>query len=358
MSSDNRFVPIGRSGEWGLSSWSVDTGTIVEQMKLFLIARNQPATVDEIYSYISERRPVRKSSVEAYLTFQEDFAKVDRTKWGLAEWSEAKNAQNWNPEQVGQFVEELFRKNKARKLKYQIIKQALMEAAGVKNRQAQGLLGVNPVIKTERDETGELYAIFQPKYKEILNNSEGVRFNRKKKTLRVLVSETVKETLESSPGGQIALSELISLLVEKFKRRDKTFYHYIADLEYVQKFTIPDTRVVMCRLKQQDSPLPFPQVEEIQTIELRQKVGRALTFLNEADVDISLFLLSKEFEATLEGYLVTGQTKSQFLDLPASRLNLDGMINYIKSKNIITDQAVLHFLRQKEMIGRMVQCPI
>jgi hypothetical protein len=347
MSNDNRFVPIGRSGEWGLSSWSVDTGTIVEQMKLYFIARNEPATADEIYSYVSERRPVRKGSVEAYLTFQEDFAKVDRIRWGLAEWSEVKDAQNWNPEQVGQFVEELFRKNRSRKLKYQIIKQALMEASGVKNRQAQGLLNINPVIRTERDETGELYAIFQPKYRELLDNAGGARFTRKKKTLRVLVDETVRKILETSPGNQIALSELVNLLVEKYKKRDKTFYHYISDLDFIEKFTIPDTRKVMCRFKQEDSSLPFPQVDVIQTAELRQKVGRALTFLNENDVDISLFLLSKEFEATLKCYLITGQSKGEFLDLPSNRLSLDGMINFIKSRGIITDQSVLHFLRQK-----------
>ena len=346
MSSDDRFVPIGRSGEWGLSSWSIDTGTIVELMKQYLIALNEPATAEEIYSYVRDRRPVRKSSIEAYLTFQEDFAKVGRTRWGLAEWSETQGAQIWNPEQVGQFIEELFKKNRARKLKYKIVKQALKKASGVKDRQAQGLLNLNPVIKTERDEVGELYAIFQPKYKESLTKT-GVRFTRKKKTLRLMVDETVRKMLQTSPGNQIALSALVRYLVDKFNRRDKTFYHYISDLDYIEKFKIPDTSVVMCRLKREVSHLPFPQVEEIKTSELRQKIGRALTFLHENDVDISLFLLSKEFEATLKNYLLTGQSKGKFLSLSSNRLGLDGMINFIKSENIITDQAVLHFLRQK-----------
>ena len=346
MSSDDRFVPIGRSGEWGLSSWSIDTGTIVELMKQYLIALNEPATAEEIYSYVRDRRPVRKSSIEAYLTFQEDFAKVGRTRWGLAEWSETQGAQIWNPEQVGQFIEELFKKNRARKLKYKIVKQALKKASGVKDRQAQGLLNLNPVIKTERDEVGELYAIFQPKYKESLTKT-GVRFTRKKKTLRLMVDETVRKMLQTSPGNQIALSALVRYLVDKFNRRDKTFYHYISDLDYIEKFKIPDTSVVMCRLKREVSHLPFPQVEEIKTSELRQKIGRALTFLHENDVDISLFLLSKEYEATLKNYLLTGQSKGKFLSLSSNRLGLDGMINFIKSENIITDQAVLHFLRQK-----------
>ena len=36
ISVDGRFCPIGRSGEWGLTSWSLDTRTITELMKRFL----------------------------------------------------------------------------------------------------------------------------------------------------------------------------------------------------------------------------------------------------------------------------------------------------------------------------------
>lgn len=346
MSSDDRFVPIGRSGEWGLSGWSVDTGTIIDLMKQYLISQNKPSTADEIFTYVRERRPVQKSSIDSYLIFQDDFAKVDRNNWGLSEWAEAKDAQNWNPEQVGQFVEELFRKNRARKLKYSIVKQALIEAANIKDRQAQGLLNVNPVIKTERDDNGELIAIFQPKYRDLLASS-GARFVRRKSTLRTLVDEKVRKTLETSPGNQIALSDLVNLLVDEFKRRDKTFYHYISDLDYVEKFTIPDTRTVMCRLKRNEASLPFPQVEDIQSPELRLSIGRALTFLNENDVDIALFLLSKEFEATLRSYLLIEQSKGRLQYLTKNRLSLDVMINLIKKEGIITDQAILHFLRQE-----------
>ena len=345
ISSNDYFVPIGRSGEWGLSSWSMDTSTIVDLMKQYLIARNEPATADEIYLYVSERRPVQKSSISAYLAFNKGFMKVGRVKWGISGWLESKGAQNWNPEHVGRFIEELFKKSKAIKLKYSVVKQALVEASGVADRQARGLLNVNPVIETQRDESGELFAIFQPTYKDLLSE-RGAHFSRKKSTLKVLVNQKVREMLEESPGNQIALSELIDMLVKKFNKRDKTFYNYISRLDYVEKFIIPDTKVVMCRIRRNKSSFPFPEVESIQTLNLRQKVDRALTFLNKNDVDISLFLLSKEFEAALKNYLLAGQLKGKFPTLP-SKLSLDGMINFIKSENIITDQAILHFLRQR-----------
>ena len=188
ISSNECFVPIGRSGEWGLSSWSVDTSTIIDLMKQYLITQNKPATADEIYLYVSERRPVQKSSISAYLAFDKGFMKIDRAKWGISGWLELKGAQNWNPEHVGRFVEELFKKNKATKLKYSVVKQALVEASGVADRQARGLLNVNPVVETQRDESGELFAIFQPTYKDLLSE-KGAHFSRKKLTLKVLVNQ-------------------------------------------------------------------------------------------------------------------------------------------------------------------------
>ncbi|GAB4263347.1 MAG: hypothetical protein Kow0080_01570 [Candidatus Promineifilaceae bacterium] len=347
ISGDERFTPIGKSGEWGLSSWVLNTGTIVDLMKQCLVTRNSPATPDEIYSYVSERRPVQKSSINSYLVYREEFAKVDRIRWGLKIWDEVKDSAKWTPLEVGQFVEQLFKKHRTKKIQYRLIKQALIEATGLTDRQVQGLLNVNPVIKTEQEKgTNELYAFFQSDYKRQLERV-GARFKRKKRTLRQKVDEFVRMTLENAPGQQIALADLVAQLVEKFNRIDKTFYHYISDLDYVEKFTIPETNVKMCRFKRDQKAFPFSQVEDIQTHELKKNVGRALTFLNESDVDIALFLLSKEFEATLKKYLETASARGEIYGLPSGRLSLVSMIDYIGRKGILTDKAVLQFLRQK-----------
>jgi len=348
ISRDNRFVPIGRSGEWGLSSWSLNIETIVDLMKQCLIARNESATVEEVYAYVSERRPVHRSSVQVYLASINDFAKVDRTRWGLASWSEVEGAKTWNPKQVASFVERIFKRNRAKKIEYSIIQQALMDEAGVSTRQAQGMLNVNPVIETERDrETGELYAVYQPNYERVLDEI-GTRFKRKKKTLRKKTSEAVRETLENAPGQQMALSELIDRLSEEYVRPRATFYSYISDLDFVEKFEVPDTGKKMCRLKlDEQEETPFDQVESIASSELRDNVARALSFLNIGDVDIALFLLSKEFEATLKKYLKLAHARGELHYLPQGRLNLNRMIDFVQKEDIITDKAVLHFLRQK-----------
>ena len=193
-----------------------------------------------------------------------------------------------------------------------------------------------------------MYAVYQPNYEGVLDEI-GTRFKRKKKTLRKKASEAVRETLENAPGQQMALSELIDRLSEKYERPRSTFYSYISDLDFVEKFTVPDTGKKVCRLLAEDGEEEshLDQVENIISPELRGKLSRSLSFLNTNDVDVALFLLSKEFEATLKKYLRLAHAQGELHYMPKGRLSLIVMIDFIAKEGIITDKAVLHFLRQK-----------
>ncbi len=105
----------------------------------------------------------------------------------------------------------------------------------------------------------------------------------------------------------------------------------------------------ICSIKGTKITLAFPQVTNIATFDLRQKVARTLSFLNEENVDIGLFLLSKEFEATLKNYLLTANMKGKVqisVKNPPDRWKLEQMIEWVKKSGIITDHAVLNYLRQ------------
>jgi len=355
LCSDDRFVPIGKSGYWGLQTWEhLDTGSIVEVMEEFFLIRNKPATVDEVYSYVSERRPVSKKSIILYLGSNElgknKFAKIDRTSWGLASWSEAANTVTWNPDQVAEFVASIFKGKRVKELDYKIIKQALIEKANVTNREAQGLLGINPVIKTRRDlETNKLYAMFQSDYADKPIKA-GTKDSRKSLTLREQVDETVRGILEAAPNRQVSLAELVKRVLRKYNCPKHTAYQYISKLDYVERFDVAGAGVKMCKIKEISSELVFPKVQEICSHDLRSNVERALLYLNEEAVDIGLFLLSKEFEVTLKNYLVTADSKGNLIKTPgpdANKWKLNNMINCLVSNKIITDNSIPHFLRQE-----------
>ena len=83
-------------------------------------------------------------------------------------------------------------------------------------------------------------------------------------------------------------------------------------------------------------------------MQLQEKVRRTTGFLNIDNVDVGLFLLSKEFESTLLTYLLQAEKRGKISNpTPGKWKSLDEMINFISKEGIVTDKATLHYLRQK-----------
>lgn len=428
--SDGRFVAIGRSGTWGLKSWShIDTKSILTLMEECLIAQNKPVTVDEIFTYVSERRPVSKQSIIIYLLYEKNiFAKFSQATWGLAKWSNMTEMRVWGKDQVADFIANIFKSSKAKELSYKLLREALMQEANINAKQAQGLLNTNPVIKTRSKRAwSEKIAVFQPNYKDLiaqaqLNPSQqrvslykqieesardildaapgkqmlmaelvhqlhkelecsaptiynylktmgsieriDIPGTKKKmcrlkemiannsandRTLRQRISKSVRAILEAAPNKQMALTKLIVRLQKEYSCPKATIYQYISGLDYIERLDIPHSRAKLCRMKDTGFNL-FPQTQHIVNPTLREKVERALPFLTEENVDIGLFLLSKEFEATLKAYLIKASAKGKLTNNPpgksSDKWNLIGMVDCAKENNIITDHATFHYLRQ------------
>ena len=90
LSGDDRFVPIGKSGEWGLAAThAADAGPIVGMMVDALRRAGHPLTASEIQTSVQARRKVAESSVPIYLQMRPEFARLPGRMWGLSEWPEA-----------------------------------------------------------------------------------------------------------------------------------------------------------------------------------------------------------------------------------------------------------------------------
>lgn len=173
---------------------------------------------------------------------------------------------------------------------------------------------------------------------------------RKKATLRQRVSESVRRILMAAPGRQMLLAELAERLQGEFKRSTQKLDRYIEDLDYVEQINLPGSGIKACRIKGAQESLVFLQVQGIANEVLREKIERALSFLNEENVDIGLFLLSKEFEATLKAYLIAARTKGKLhimLGKDPDKWKLVNMVDCAKENGIINDHAVFHYLRQE-----------
>jgi DNA-directed RNA polymerase delta subunit len=347
LTIDERLVPQGKSGFWGLKSWDINTSTIVELMEKCLVQKNSPASEEEIYEYVLTRRQVSRASIKMYLNQNDKFLKIDRDTWGLKSWPEAQRAQSWNRQQVANFVAELYRERRTREMEYRVIENALADAAKVSKRTARGMLITNPVIKSYRKPGSSLtISVFQTDYKKELETPRV--FERKKPTLRDTIESAIISEIQSAPSQEILLSTLVKRLIKKYGWLDKTIYQYLTDMDEVEKIQLPHLDSKICRLKTASTTFQFPKLENITNPSLRNTLTRAVSFLNEDDVDIGLFLIGKQFEVVLKQYLLAASSRNVLKTLPGrepDKWTLNSMIECVRANNTVTDATLLQILR-------------
>lgn len=349
MGNDGRFIPVGNSGQWGLKSWThVETRKITDLMQECLTVMNAPAIAEEIHAYVVERRPAKIGSITMYLHNEKEFVKTDRTRWGLVTWAEAQNASTWNPEQVATFIAGVFKEHRVKEMEFKTLGHILAEAIGVTDKQARGYLARNPVVKTRvGNKWDERFAVFQPDYKDLLSNRPTV-YTRV--TLRKQVAEAVRLMLETRSANEMPLADLIAALMAQFHRPKPTFYLYVSQLDFVETVDVPDSQMKLCRLKGVIGRLPFIAAQQISTTSLRQAVERAVRKLTEDDVDLGLFLLSKEFEATLRRHLTAANAQGKIvsnLGKDPEKWKLVNMVDTAKQNQIIQDGGAFQYLREQ-----------
>lgn len=350
---DDRFMPIGRSGDWALKSWKhIDTSNVITLMERYLHEQNEPATTEEIFEYVNSLRSVSAGSIKLYLSNERKlFQRADRIRWGLASWSETQNAVTWSPEQVADFVATLFKKYKTNELEFKVVREALMNESGVSSKQAVGMLTANPVITTRKGiKSNERFAVFQPSYKSDLATF-GARFTRKQTTQREKLEEIVHQQLETALGFQIPLSEIILLLTSKHGFNNKTAYLYLRQAESIEPLIVPGTRTKICRLKDKQG-LSFPQLSSITDTSLRESIEKAILDLNEENIDLGLFQLGREFEVVIKKSLARGSSKGKIalstaLGRDSNKWKLANMVDCSKDNGLITDLGVTNLLRQE-----------
>ncbi len=351
LSTDVRFEPIGKSSHWRVRNHQQARATnIVDLMEQFLIARDECASATDILAFVSDQRPVRPASISSYLNRLTDrFVEVRRGCWGLASWQRERAIDAWDRAQIAGWIASYFRQHRAREVDYLPLKQAFVSATGFTSRQANGLLGNSPAMRTELTERWRRIAIFNAGYERGLR-SVPIRPISSRKTLQMLTAERTRDILQSQPRREILLGQLVERLMTEFRRPKHTFYRYLAALDFMGTIPIDGAKSgpKSCRLKNVEG-LGY-RARKIRSRDLRSKIERAFTYLNELEVDVGLFLLSKEFEATLRGFLEAAHSEGSLAWVPGpdvSKWRLDQLIVIAERSGLITDAAALSYLRQE-----------
>jgi len=84
LTSSTRFVPVGRSGFWGLSRWAnLETGTIADVSAALLARAGAPLTEDALACLMRPIRALSEKSIGSLLRLDRRFRKIGPRTWDL-----------------------------------------------------------------------------------------------------------------------------------------------------------------------------------------------------------------------------------------------------------------------------------
>lgn len=236
MSSDGRFVALGKSGYWDLKARSESRArTVLEHMEKYLASVNTGATADDIYEAVKSQRPVSRKSIDIYLRSSSNFAQVSRGVWRLASWPEAKTARTWSRAQVAEWIAQTFQERKTWQMDFSELKLLFVKASGLSSREAAGLLGHSPFLVTKFVRRNKLVTTFTRSIEHELSIPASRK--RPRQTLLEQVGRRSRDALQQKPRHEMALADLVALMVKEFKRPKATFYNYIARLDCIETFS-------------------------------------------------------------------------------------------------------------------------
>jgi hypothetical protein len=185
--------------------------------------------------------------------------------------------------------------------------------------------------------------MFQADYKEQLKKQTG-RLKRKQPTIAQRISERAYELLSSQKGNQLPLKELIARIEKTEEVKRPSIYAALSRAPFIEKLCKAGSNTVLCKLKgttEQD----FPQISYIHNPNRKNEAVRAISRLTIDEVDVGLFLLGRLFETTLRDYVKKVERLNVLPVEPGNYRNLNNMIAWVKTNQIIIDESVLHILR-------------
>ncbi|HDZ9487128.1 TPA: hypothetical protein RUZ72_001254, partial [Vibrio cholerae] len=234
--ADNRFSPIGRSGEWGLSEWdNLNNITIIQAIEKVLHESGEPLLFSEIKKRVSELRPdASEKSLRTYLNDQPIFSRVGKSLFALSAWRmEAAKSQ---PRIITVTKKEF--------------NEAIINAMTGTNpialpelisciEQSTGLSSVSVRQRLLSTAALEITSVTGRRYKSVYCGSFDdltQNFNKEKVLLKDKVQNEIRSILFDMPNTPITKGDLYKEVSKTIKCLRPTFYHYLEKMSDIRQF--------------------------------------------------------------------------------------------------------------------------
>ncbi|EOA6550051.1 sigma factor-like helix-turn-helix DNA-binding protein [Vibrio vulnificus] len=348
MVSDKRFVAIGKSGYWALKNWnSISTKSITELMELYFHKENTPQTIEQLFSYVSSKRPgVSRQSITTYLHDKSEFIRVGEGLYALSAWGEVSVSRSRTDSsdislKVKDIVEEIFSKQDTitnAELTNIIKNRSNISEATIRKtiQSCSEIQVVNNIGKSKTLKCTDL---------RLLSLAE----RKSKKLLRERVQEKILSIMLERSGQKIQKIELYKLVSNEIECIRPTFYAYLSEMTNIQQYMSNNKYFCEMNLTEKSNCsiayLDLSPLDNCTDFELVENVVKATDKLNEKDVDIGLFELGRIFESVLKKYLLCSKGKDGFNIVAKDMSRLVSMISCVeKNKDVIPVNFKQHHL--------------
>lgn len=353
LSGDSRFQPIGRSGEWILSEWeNISTDHVLDLMEDALHSVGEPLSAQEIFEFVSKRRPVKTKAVDSYLRMDSRFVRVGKNQFALADWGmqsvsyalDSARKRVLSKAKLCEYIELVFADQDAREMYVADLVQEISRIEPeLKSSSINNQVLKSPAIKIERRHEGKqtrLVATFVPSYHTKLSKRDVLT---KDVTLTELIQNNVRGILRKHTRNQAPLVVLRDSISSELQCPPATVYHAISEMNDIEKFK-DDSNQFWVRLVSVTGDFDST-LAQISDKKLVAQLQRALALLHIDTVDLALFQLGKIFEHTLQNYMLEVQAKGIYPVSSGDLSKLNNMVQWAGKTGVITDQTALHYLR-------------
>ena len=346
MVSDDRFKPIGKSGEWGLAKWSnFENITIIQAIESVLHKSGSPLSFSEIAKGVKEIRPdASKRSFLVYLSSESaKFMKVGEDLYALASWKMTP----FKRRKIEKVSNEIFYDvakailEQRNPIPFPDFIEKMSNKTGLKEASIRVRVNESPIIKT-RDAA--------ERYKEVY--CDDLNFNLKdsglvKTLLRDQVQNEIRSILYESPNTPMKKGDLYELVNKEVPCQRPTFYQYLDKATDIKQYKEHNNHYAVYEYTEDERKIDVNLGEYNLEPTLMARLIRPVSMLDLENVDIALFELGLIFENELKECLIEARNSSAITVTQKDMRKLSTMIDCVVREGVVTKGHHLSTLREE-----------
>ncbi len=345
--SDDRFLPIGRSGAWGLSKWNnFNNITIMQAIEKVLHESGEPLSFTDIKTQVALLRPdASERSLRTYLNDQSVFSRVGKSLFALSAWRMEAATSRLNKISVSEkdFNEAITSVMKeSNPVDFPKLISSIMVTTGLSSGSVRRRLLSTEALEITSVIGQRCKSVYCSNLDDLSKYEENGRV-----LLRDEVQNEIRSVLFERPNVPLTKGDLYNFVSKTINCLRPTFYQYLDKMDDVRQFRDGGLYYVVYDHVENVEKIDIDISKYTDDFKIKELLKRPLSLLTVENVDIALFELGLIFESSLKEYLEKQKIEQTFNVNSKDMSRLVNMIECVVREGVVTKGHHLSTLREE-----------